>query len=618
MTFRWRGVPRGALIIVLLVVMALTPTTTATATANLLFASQLDAVAVNAGGFNRAVNENCDGVNCVRDTDLGTALTYERDSQGTSGNCDGTTVSKLQVRFGGTNHTAIQYVNARFRSGLPQNGYSATMCVRAYLLDSSYATTTLAFEDQATLTDSYGAGFCCGVATAVRTQNVTLASATDAYGIEFQVRRHDGNSASVLTRLSIYDLELRGEADDPPGQVTGLSATAGDGQVSLSWTALPDVDLAAYTIFRGGAQVATTASTSYTDVGLTNGATYSYTVAARDNAGQWGANSTSASATPADATAPDAPSNLTATSGDGQVSLSWSASTAGDVAAYRIYRNGSLLTQLGTNLSFVDQAVANGVSYTYAIRAVDEVPNESNPSDTATATPADTTAPPAATNLTAVPGDGLVNLSWTASAAPDVASYRLYRNESLLASIGTNTTYQDLAVVNGATYTYAVRAVDEVPNIGPTSANATAMPADTTAPGAPSGLTATGGMGQVSLAWTAPGDQDVVAYRIYRGGAQLAQIGANTTYQDAGLAPSTAYSYEVAALDEAGNLGLRSAAANATTDPAPAEPAPPPEASASVGSWNHEVAPSLLRAVGAGLVIVIILACLVAAGVLRQ
>ena len=88
----------------------------------------------------------------------------------------------------------------------------------------------------------------------------------------------------------------------PPGAPTGLSASAGSGQVSLSWTA-PSGSPTSYTIKRsttsGGPYAIedTTTATSYTDTELTNGTTYYYVVSATNSGGE-GANSSQASATP--------------------------------------------------------------------------------------------------------------------------------------------------------------------------------------------------------------------------------------------------------------------------------------------------------------------------------
>lgn len=89
---------------------------------------------------------------------------------------------------------------------------------------------------------------------------------------------------------------------------------------------------------------------------------------------------------------------------------------------------------------------------------------------------------------------------------------------------------------------------------------------DTTTPTVPTGLSATATSPyEVRLAWLASTDDvGVAGYRIYRGSNQI-NTTTSTSYQDSGLAPSTAYTYSVLAYDSAGNLSARSASAAVTT-----------------------------------------------------
>jgi hypothetical protein len=107
-----------------------------------------------------------------------------------------------------------------------------------------------------------------------------------------------------------------------------------------------------------------------------------------------GSTSSTGSATPAGAgtvtIAPAAPTGLSATAGDNQVSLSWSATTG--ATGYQIYRgissgNESLLASATQSQStYVDSTAANGTTYYYKITAVNSA-GESPQSAEASATP---------------------------------------------------------------------------------------------------------------------------------------------------------------------------------------------------------------------------------------
>jgi len=92
----------------------------------------------------------------------------------------------------------------------------------------------------------------------------------------------------------------------PPAAPTGLQATAGNAQVTLSWSA--STGATGYNVKRsttngsGYATVSMPATTGYIDVGVTNSTTYYYVVTAVNSSGE-SANSNQAFATPASAVA---------------------------------------------------------------------------------------------------------------------------------------------------------------------------------------------------------------------------------------------------------------------------------------------------------------------------
>ena len=136
-----------------------------------------------------------------------------------------------------------------------------------------------------------------------------------------------GNGATPATASWTVDTSL-------PSVPTGLTATAvSSTQVNLAWTASNDnTGVTGYDIYRNGTLLTTTSGTgtSYSDTSATPGKLYSYTVDARDGAGNVSAQSTP----PATATTPTGPSGptlvQTAGSSTSTVTLP-AASTPGDL-----------------------------------------------------------------------------------------------------------------------------------------------------------------------------------------------------------------------------------------------------------------------------------------------
>ncbi|MFG2846764.1 PKD domain-containing protein [Kitasatospora sp. NPDC048296] len=118
-------------------------------------------------------------------------------------------------------------------------------------------------------------------------------------------------STPAKTATSTVSVTASPIAGTAPGAPTGLTATAGNGQATLNWTAPTSnggVDINAYRVYRGTASGGETQLTtggcsalgvvlSCTDTGLTNGQTYYYKVSAVNSIGE-GAQSTEASARP--------------------------------------------------------------------------------------------------------------------------------------------------------------------------------------------------------------------------------------------------------------------------------------------------------------------------------
>jgi hypothetical protein len=188
----------------------------------------------------------------------------------------------------------------------------------------------------------------------------------------------------------------------PPAAPTGLAATAGDGSVSLNWDDNGETDLDGYNVYRsttsgsGYAQLngSVLGSSDYTDNTASNGTTYYYVVTAVDTSSNESGYSNEDSATPDDITPPAAPTGLSATPGDGSVSLDWNDNSEPDLAGYDAYRStdtGGPYDVIASDLTssdYTDNSVSNGTTYYYVVTAVDTSSNESGNSNEDSATPA--------------------------------------------------------------------------------------------------------------------------------------------------------------------------------------------------------------------------------------
>ena len=351
----------------------------------------------------------------------------------------------------------------------------------------------------------------------------------------------------------------------PPAAPTGVTLTAGDGKISLAWTASAGATLYRVSKNTTGTgtftQLATPTATSYLDSSLVNGTKYYYVVAA-SNGSCWSVDSAVASATPV-CTPPSVPTTLQATAGDGQITLSWTASSPAPASYTLARKTGSAGTYTTianpTVASYTDTNLTNGTTYYYKVSASNGSCSSTYSTEaSATPVPTCTQTAPGSPKATAS-GSVQVTITWTAS-TPTPTSYSVGRSTtsgsgyvSIGSVAGTILTYADTdtSLVKNTTYYYQVTAVGSV-------CTATSAETSTTtacsAPAAPSaGLTATSSNGAITIAWTAV--SGATAYTVSRStssGGTYTAISTNqtaATYTDpaSGLTNGTSYYYEVSA-----------------------------------------------------------------------
>jgi len=262
--------------------------------------------------------------------------------------------------------------------------------------------------------------------------------------------------------VSVKTLPLDTTAPSTPTEI--LASAVSSSQINLSWAAsTDDVKVTRYIVRRDGVKIAAPVSTSYADTGLSAATTYSYTVAARDAAGNISPISASVSVTTAsaaDTTPPATPTGLTAAAaGSTGANLSWGASTDNvGVTGYIVRRNGVQVATPATT-SYADTGLSAATTYSYTVAARDAAGNISPNSATASVTTGNTPPPPS----------NSAGLAWDAVTDPNLSGYRLYfgtapgtylQSVGQGTSVGNVTTYTMTGLASGSRYYFAVTAFD--------------------------------------------------------------------------------------------------------------------------------------------------------------
>ncbi|HZW28424.1 MAG TPA: hypothetical protein VFF08_08195 [Trueperaceae bacterium] len=219
---------------------------------------------------------------------------------------------------------------------------------------------------------------------------------------------------------------------NPPGAPTGLSVEPREASLVVSWQSPADDDVGRYQVFAGrpgtpfesltlvGETVATTLEVPVPANTLFDVAVRVRAVNTSDVAGEPSAEATGRVV---DLTPPSAPLWADVTGGEKVVTLAWLRDLDADVAAVRVLRSPAgqdafeaLTDWLAPSVTRFDDATAvPGLSYDYALQAVDAAGNESELSEARTAAAWSLDAPAPVTGLAAeVLEEGGVRLTWDA------------------------------------------------------------------------------------------------------------------------------------------------------------------------------------------------------------
>ena len=305
--------------------------------------------------------------------------------------------------------------------------------------------------------------------------NITGLTANTTYHVRAYATNSEGTAyGDELTFTTIA------VASTVPGAPTIGTATAGNAQASVAFTA-PAIDggsaITGYMASSspGGLTGAGTAS-PITVTGLTNGTAYTFTVTATNANGTGPASSASNSVTPsAPLTVPGAPTIGTATAGNAQATITFTAPAnngGSAITGYTVTSSPGGFTATGSASPITVTGLSNGIAYTFTVTATNAngIGPASSASNSVTLS-APSTVPGAPTIGTATKGNAQAAVTFTAPASnggSTITGYTVTSSPGGIIATGSGSPITVTGLTNGTAYTFTVTATN-VNGTGPAS-----------------------------------------------------------------------------------------------------------------------------------------------------
>ncbi len=244
-----------------------------------------------------------------------------------------------------------------------------------------------------------------------------------------------------------------------------LKAEPGEGEIKLSWTAVPDA--AGYIVYatcNGKTETFNVTTNSFTHTGLIAGRVYTYYVIPYkfiNGTTVYGNQSSTVTATVGGLV--PAPTDFVASSADTSAVLSWKAVTGAE--GYTVYGSSDTGRTLQVDVSknaYIHTGLISGENWTYYVKAYKTINNQrvySAPTNSVTVKVG--FALPAPTDLVATAGSRQIDLKWTAVKGADGYIVYVYNEASISfepVMIVSKPEYSHPRLKNGVKYTYMVAA----------------------------------------------------------------------------------------------------------------------------------------------------------------
>ncbi len=222
----------------------------------------------------------------------------------------------------------------------------------------------------------------------------------------------------------------------------------------------------------------------------------------------------------ADPTAPGKPAAPTAVAGNGEATVSWSASsdTGGSpITGYSVAAvedpSKTCTPTPATGLTCTVTGLTNDTAYTFTLVATNAIGDSTASNASNAVTPKAPTAPAAPSAPSAVAGDAQATVTWTApsdNGGSDVTGYTVTAVEDAMKTCtptpATALTCTVTGLTNDTAYTFTVVATNAIGSSSASAPSSAVTPKAPTAPGKPSAPAASAGNAEATITWADASD----------------------------------------------------------------------------------------------------------------
>jgi chitodextrinase len=451
--------------------------------------------------------------------------------------------TSCRIMVKGTNHIFFDVSNTNFTitAGSAPDTQAPTAPTLA-VFGTTQTTTNLSWSgatDNVGVTgyDVYQGSALLG-STATSTYAVTGLMASTTYTFTVKAKDAAGNISVASNTVSVTTSAPAGDTQAPTAPTLAASGTT-QTTTNLSWSGATDnVGVTGYDVYQGAALLGSTASTTYAVTGLSASTAYSFTVRAKDAAGNVSVASNTVSVTTLSAGITYCTSQGNSINDEfiGRVQIGSIDNTSGGISGYVDYTSLSTNLTQGAAATITITPTWTGSTYSEGYAVFIDYNQDGDFDD------AGETVWSKATSTT-TPAVGTFSV-------PTGATSGATRMRVSMKYNGTPTACETFSYGQVEDYTV----------------NIVVAAGDTTAPSTPTNLVASGTtQTTTTLTWNASSDNvAVTGYEVFLNGSSIGTV-TTTSSNITGLTASTAYSFTVRSFDAAGNNSAMSNVANVTT-----------------------------------------------------